>query len=540
MAISDQSFTHRRLIHLSRFFVYTVMVIAVAVFLGWQFEVDLLKRVFPGLVAMNPVTAICFLVSGLAFLLIASGKSLHKTTGNMLALAVILVGLIRIFTHASGTEAGIDAIFFSDKLRLDNVTGTPNRMAPNTAICFVLVGLSLVLLNKKTRSGKRYAEYFSSIINLLSLLSVIGYIYQASSYYRVLTFIPMALHTALCFFLISLSIFFISPDQGFMAEVTSHHAGGRMARKILPAIVLGPVILGLATLLGQHAGWYDTGFGAATYTIGVIILLVIISWASMRSLNESDKLRDRTEKILEEVNNTLKQQTLQLESLNKELESFSYSVSHDLRSPLRIIAGYASIFTDDYSEKLDDSGKKVVEIIVKNIYKMNRMIEGLLQFAKLGRNPITRKEVDVQSLVENMVKELAQSMDHKAEISIGTLPSGKGDPTLISLVFQNLISNAIKYSQKKEKPVVNIGAQYQHGETVYFVKDNGTGFDMRYYDKLFGVFQRLHHEKDFEGTGIGLATVNRIINKHDGRVWAEGMTDEGATFFFTLGHKGPS
>lgn len=531
----NASRTHMRLIGLSRIFIFLTVGIALAVLIGWQFSLDFLKRVFPGLVAMNPVTAVSFMMTAVAFWFIPSNHFAGQLAGRILAVIVVLTGSLRIVALLSGADIGVDALLFPEQLKSDVVAGTPNRMAPNTAVCFILTGLSVLVLDRRTRRGRRYSEYLSGMVLLLSLLSVIGYIYQASFYYRVLAFIPMALHTALCFFLVSTAVFFLYPDKGFMAEVTSHRAGGRMARKILPAIVLGPVLLGLVILVGQRAGWYDPEFGAATYTIGVILSLLITSWAAMRSLNESDAIRDSTEKTLEGVNHTLKQQADQLEALNKELESFSYSVSHDLMSPLRIIAGYATIFNDDYSEKLDDEGKKVVGVILKNISRMNRMIESLLQFAKLGRNSVTKKNISMQQLAEDAVRELKQSMDHKAEISVGVLPSCHGDPTLVSLIFQNLLSNAVKYSSKNERPLVYVGAENQHGEVVYFVKDNGTGFDMKYYDKLFGVFQRLHHESEFSGTGIGLATVNRIVRKHGGKIWAEAKPEEGATFYFTMG-----
>ncbi len=224
----------------------------------------------------------------------------------------------------------------------------------------------------------------------------------------------------------------------------------------------------------------------------------------------------------------------QLIELNKELDAFTYSVSHDLRAPLRAVNGYAEMLNEDYGTKLDEEGKRIIENISYNTIKMGTLIDDLLAFSKLGRKEVQHAKINMNELVEGVFIDMAKSFSHKAEIKIGKLHHVKADYGLLYQVMFNLISNAIKYSSKKKNPVVEIFSEEKNGEIVFSVKDNGAGFDMKYYDKLFGVFQRLHKESEFEGVGVGLAIVQRIIAKHEGKVWGEGKVNEGAQFNFSL------
>ncbi|WP_185963136.1 PAS domain-containing protein [Flavobacterium gawalongense] len=220
--------------------------------------------------------------------------------------------------------------------------------------------------------------------------------------------------------------------------------------------------------------------------------------------------------------------------INKELESFSYSVSHDLRAPLRAINGYAQILNEDYGKKLDQEGMRILETIRSNATKMGTLIDDLLAFSRLGRKEIQKTEVDMDKLIESVINEMNKSITHKAEINTANLHKVKADYRLLHQVMFNLVSNAIKYSSKGENPVVRISSEEKNGDIVFSVNDNGAGFDMQYADKLFGVFQRLHSHEEFKGTGVGLAIVQRIITKHGGKVWAEGIVNKGATFHFSL------
>lgn len=224
----------------------------------------------------------------------------------------------------------------------------------------------------------------------------------------------------------------------------------------------------------------------------------------------------------------------QLEALNKELEAFSYSVSHDLRAPLRAIDGYINILEEDFGAAFDDEGKKLLTSVQRNAKRMGVLIDDLLEFAKLGRKPIEKTDIDMNAIMQEVVADLNSSTDHHAHIVIGDLHTIKADYSLMKQVMVNLVSNAVKYSSKKPDPVVNITSKTEGDMVVFTVSDNGAGFDMQYATKLFGVFQRMHNQSEFEGTGVGLATVQRIVTKHGGTIHAEAELDRGAKFWFKI------
>ena len=224
-----------------------------------------------------------------------------------------------------------------------------------------------------------------------------------------------------------------------------------------------------------------------------------------------------------------------LASSVKSLESFTYSVSHDLRAPLRAIHGYVNILKKEYSGMLDDRGQTMMNSVISNSKKMGQLIDDLLALSRLERVTLKKEEANMKELVQSVINDLRTGLnDQKTEFMVHDLPGAFIDPNLMTQVLTNLLSNAMKYSSLKEKPLVEIGAQMEDKQLIYFVRDNGSGFDMKFYNKLFGVFQRLHDQSVFEGNGIGLSIVKQIITRHEGRVWAFSEPEKGATFYFTL------
>ena len=276
-------------------------------------------------------------------------------------------------------------------------------------------------------------------------------------------------------------------------------------------------------------------------------LATFVETSRIQALGQSNK---EIRKLNDELEQRVLDRTKQLEAANKELDSFSYSVSHDLRAPLRAIDGFSRIVLEDYGAPLADEGKAYLQMVRDNTRQMGHLVDDLLAFARLGRQSLTKHTVDPDKIVRRCLEAMVKDQEgRQVEITIGELPPCQADSTLLKQVWTNLLENALKYTRKQEVARIEIGSRVeprlvvegepgspQGGgtELVYFVKDNGAGFDMKYISKLFGVFQRLHRAADYEGTGVGLAIVQRIVQRHGGRIWAEAAVNQGATFFFTL------
>jgi PAS domain S-box-containing protein len=231
----------------------------------------------------------------------------------------------------------------------------------------------------------------------------------------------------------------------------------------------------------------------------------------------------------------LKRTTAALSAANKELEAFSYAVSHDLRSPLRGIDGFSQALLEDYGDKLDETGRQYLQFVREGTQKMGKLIDDLLNLSRLTRAEMKFVKVDLSQMVHDIARNLAkQDPKRTVQFQIQDGVIAKGDPGLLSAVFENLLSNAWKFTARRAEALIEFGAENQNGRTVFFVRDNGVGFDMKYYSKLFGAFQRLHADTDFKGTGVGLATVRRVITRHGGDVWADSKVGVGTTFYFTL------
>ena len=257
------------------------------------------------------------------------------------------------------------------------------------------------------------------------------------------------------------------------------------------------------------------------------------------TLDLEDRVAQRTEEIRrlnEELERRVEERTAELAAVNKELESFSYSVSHDLRAPLRAIDGFSKALLDDYAGKLDEHACHYLGRVRTGSQKMSGLIDDLLDLSRITRIALRKESINLTELGRSVVADLQnREPSRKVTVKIADGLTASGDPRLITIVLVNLLGNAWKYTGKRQQAQVAFGHENKGSETVFYVRDNGAGFDMAYVDKLFAPFQRLHQDSEFEGTGIGLATVQRIISRHGGRIWAEAAVDEGATFYFTLG-----
>lgn len=254
-----------------------------------------------------------------------------------------------------------------------------------------------------------------------------------------------------------------------------------------------------------------------------------------RDATQQFELQQKTEELNAHLEEMVQQRTAELEASNKELESFSYSVSHDLRAPLRAVAGFSRILANDYQKKLDEDGQRYLQMIIDNSNNMGQLIDDLLEFSRLGRKALKTEPLDMTELVRQIWQEqIDQRHADNAELDLDDLPEVMADRAMIKQVWVNLISNALKFSAHRDKPIIKISGEPNENGITYHITDNGVGFDMKYYNKLFGVFQRLHSATDFEGTGVGLALSHRIITKHGGKIWAESIPDSKTTFHFNI------
>lgn len=292
-----------------------------------------------------------------------------------------------------------------------------------------------------------------------------------------------------------------------------------------------PTNFDIYSIINEKKEYYSSSVSPVFDAQGEVSAAVVIS----RNITMQKLAEDEIKELNATLERKVEERTEELKNINKELEAFSYSVSHDLRSPLRAINGFTQILADDYSNIMNDEAKDAMQEIIKNTSRMGQLIDDLLEFSRIGKQGIIKGNIDMNELTAFIVSEIKNTgVNKNIEFNIKPLEKVKGDRGMLKQVMYNLISNAVKYSSKVEKPVIEIGFYAEGNSNIYYVKDNGAGFDMTYYNKLFGVFQRLHSSNEFEGTGVGLAIVQRTIMRHSGKVWAEGKVGNGATFYISL------
>jgi PAS domain S-box-containing protein len=327
---------------------------------------------------------------------------------------------------------------------------------------------------------------------------------------------------------------------------TPEQAIGKRSQQLLQTVYAAPVEEIQAELLrtGRWEGELEKAKADGTTVV------VASRWSLQRDEHENPVAiletnnditqRKRGEEEVRQLNLKLGMRTTELEAINKELEAFAYSISHDLRAPLRHIVGYAELLQKNAGSVLDQKSHRYMMTILESAKRMGNLIDDLLAFSRIGRAEARQSTVSLEQLVKEVRSELGQETDGRSITwKVGPLPDLYGDRSMLKLALVNLIANAIKFTRPRPQPEIEIGCEEKQKDgVVVFIKDNGVGFDMKYVNKLFGVFQRLHRTEEFEGTGIGLATVQRIIHRHGGQVWAEGFVDRGATFFFSVPNHG--
>jgi signal transduction histidine kinase len=514
------------------------------VLVGWGLDIAPLKSVFPGLPKMVPNTALAVTLAGTALGLLRKEPvpPLRRGLAGAFSAGAALIGLFTLAEYLFGWDLGLDQLLVSQSARVGEGP-IPGRPGFHTALTLALTGLAFLLLDVRQRRGPQPAHLLMLLAALIALLALIGYACGVPAFYGSVSFWPntgMALHTALLVPLLGAGLVCARPAAGLMAILLSTGPGGTVVRWLLLAPVVLPLVLGWLRLAGQRAGLYNPDLGGWLFALSNIAVFTLIIWWNASVLHRADAERTRAEQSFRVAAETATELNLQLADANKELEAFCYSVSHDLRAPLRAIDGFSRICLEEHAPALPDEAREYLHDIRRNTQHMGRLIDDLLTLSRMSRQPIHQQAVSMTALVRQCLEDLRREREgRRVEVIVGELPDCEGDPSLLKQVWMNLLSNALKYTRPRDPAVIEIccGAppQDKGGVQPYCVRDNGVGFDMAYAGKLFGVFQRLHRAEEFEGTGVGLAIVQRIIHRHGGRIWAEAEPGKGATFCFTLG-----
>jgi signal transduction histidine kinase len=644
------------LINVSRYCAVVVAIIPCLALAGWVGDLALLRELGPGGKPMNPLAALTFLVSAVSLFLLSTGGP-GAFAGRILGAMVGVTGLLRLIDLATGNQHRIDLLLFRGSLRTYPADPQLTLIA---ALCFCLVGITLAF------ASVRRIRMSTVPVAILALYVMAGYLFGGQAFMDMAEFKPMAFNASIAFLLLCTGLAALPPAVPPVSTLALPGGAGSTARRLIPAVLVVPLLLGWLRIEGERGGWFDMGFGTAafsTLTAVALTLLVLLSVGFLRrsetsqlelasTIRESEQKTFRllnglptgvfvvdslgrpffanaksgeilgrgtlpdagpgdmaeryqvyragteepypaeqipvvralrgedvyacdleihrpdrivpvevwarpirsgsgeielavatfnditerleSEKRIEQLNSELARQLHELAQVNKELETFSYSVSHDLRAPLRAIDGFSQVLETDCAESLGPESLRSLGRIRGNVRRMGTLIDDLLRFSRLSRQGLETRVVDMNSVVRNVVEDLSKSRPLTPVITIGELPAAEGDIDLLRQVWTNLIDNAIKYSSKQPDARVEISARTDKGEITYSVRDNGVGFDMAYADKLFGVFQRLHRQDEFEGTGVGLAIVQRVIHRHGGTIWAEASPGGGAAFHFTL------
>jgi signal transduction histidine kinase len=474
---------------------------------------------------------------------------LPAAAGRYLVIVVTVAVAAVVAAFAHGSPLGGHWVLFGLLLAcgsLAQITAvhTPANQVFHTGLVFTVVGALLlppqlvvalcVGQHLAEWMRQRYAWYIQTFnianytLSALAASSVVHGVARLLKPESANDFIAAGIAGAVTFVVVNHALLALMLD---LARGHSLRAGGLFSLDSLVTDV-GLAGLGVAVALA----WHNHSLGLVLTPIALLMIYRAFTVPIARSLREHNRELEKQQASLEE---RIRLRTEALQSANRELEAFSYSVSHDLRAPLRAIEGFSGLVLDQHANDLPPEGRRYLGLVRKNTQAMATLIDGLLAFARLGQQQLSKRSIEVEPLARELVAELEASSNGRIlEISVGTLPPARADRALLRQVLFNLLSNAVKYTGAREVARIEIGAYENDGQTVYFVRDNGVGFDMRHADKLFRVFQRLHRAEEYEGTGIGLALVARIVTRHGGRIWAEGKPDEGATFYFTLEGRG--
>ncbi len=508
---------------------------ASTVLVGWAFDIRVLKSLVPTYITMKANTALGFLLLAISLIALSLGR---RMIARVLASVVATLAIVTLLEYLLGSNAGIDELLVRDP---DGASGLfpPGRLAPITAVGFLLLVTALWLSLTAGETAARLSQTSALVALVIAFQAMLGYAFGVTYSFGVAFYTQMALHTAALFVVTGVGVLSLRAHEGLVMIFRAPTMGGLAGRRLLLTAITVPPAVNALLLFAQHAGLFDADFAVLGRVLGNMVFFALMVWRTVTALHRSELSRLQSEEALRTLNAELEQRvaarTNELLRANQELESFSSSVSHDLRAPLRTIDGFSAALEEDAAKDLDAASKQHITRIRAAARRMGALIEGLLDLARLGKQALQVEAIDVTAMARETVEELKRQTPGRAvEFTIFEGLKATADPTLLGVVLENLLRNAWKFTGRAATARIEVG---RSDDGAFFVKDNGAGFDMQYAKRLFDVFQRFHKEDEFPGTGVGLATVQRIVSRHGGTVWARSAPGEGATFYFTL-HEG--
>lgn len=498
-----------------------------------------------GYVPMAPTTGLAtFVISAsvLARLRVVSWRRAQMAV-DVACLAVLALAGLVLWARVGGQILGLERWLAPAATETAKVP--PGVMSPVTAVLFMLSSLSLLLARPAASAGRlrHWAAVATAVVVAASgLIVVTGYAYGTPFLYG-LGLIPVALITGLAFLLNGMSLWVLPPDDRWpMVALLRPSVRSRLLLVFVP-LVLVLVLAGGAVQLRLLPRLANPAAGAlllalVTGLLAAVVVFLLAARIGDRAdgLVRGHELEARDAKAFSaELERRVDARTLELRRMVTDLESFSYSIAHDLRAPLRAINGYATILQDDYADSLDDEGRRLLRRAAQAAVRMGMLIDDLLDFSRAGTARMDRVDVDMCALVQVAFEDVVSDPDRSRIIfEVDGLPHAVGDPSLLRQVWVNLLGNAVKFSAGCECPRLQVGCDEDGREQVYRVADSGIGFDMAFVDKVFGMFESAHTPGVFEGTGVGLAIAQRIVERHGGRMWVRSKEGQGATFYFSL------
>ncbi len=456
---------------------------------------------------------------------------MRKVTGGLVILACIIC-FNSIMGYLLKLDSGIDKLAAGDTNYIpDNIFQW--YMPFNTLICFILLITAYLFSGSEKTTHVFISQLLAIAASLICVVHLMGYAYGADELITSAFYSKMSFPSSGTFIILATGIISLRPSSGFLSIITSDGLGAYITRRLLPVSFLIPVLFIWFRLITGSEHYMNSPMDLVLISTLYIGVFAFIVW---KVANSVSKIERELKQLNTELEKRVHERTEQLLESNKELESFAYSVSHDLRAPLRHIIGFSEKLDSELTALNDPEITRITGKIKNASSGMSRLIDDLLSYSRLGRTELKTEQVSMNRIVKEIILNSNEiNTKRKIEWKVQNLPDVKADTTRMTLVMQNLIDNAIKFTGKIDNAIVEIGVtDINQNEITFYVKDNGAGFNMAYSEKLFSVFQRLHSTQEFPGTGIGLATIRRIIGRFGGEVWAEGRENEGAIFYFTL------